>query len=76
MIFCREPPQTRPGPSRTVVIPSGVPCFGALVQPTTDQITAFISKWSASKASERAHAQSFMRELCARLDVPEPAPRA
>jgi hypothetical protein len=44
------------------------------VQPTTDQITAFISKWSASKASERAHAQSFMRELCALLDVPEPEP--
>jgi hypothetical protein len=44
------------------------------VQPTTDQISQFISKWKGAPPSERAHAQSFMRELCALLEVPAPEP--
>ena len=44
------------------------------MQPTTDQISQFISKWKDAPPSERAHAQSFMRELCALLDVPAPEP--
>jgi hypothetical protein len=44
------------------------------VQPTTDQITTFIGKWKGAPPSERAHAQSFMRELCALLEVPAPEP--
>ena len=44
------------------------------MQPTTDQISQFISKWKGAPPSERAHAQSFMRELCALLEVPAPEP--
>ena len=44
------------------------------MQPTTDQISQFITKWKGAPPSERAHAQSFMRELCELLEVPAPEP--
>ena len=35
-------------------------------------IEAFIARWSAAGASERAHSQLFLSELCAMLEVPPP----
>ncbi|MCY7328684.1 MAG: hypothetical protein LH618_09065 [Saprospiraceae bacterium] len=35
-------------------------------------ISAFLTRWSASGAAERANAQSFMTELCALLGVEPP----
>lgn len=38
-------------------------------------IDAFIQKWAASGAAERANAQSFINELCAILGVEPPQPQ-
>ena len=35
-------------------------------------VEGFISKWAASEASERANKDSFLKDLCAVLGVPEP----
>jgi len=40
----------------------------------TDRIEAFIARWAASGASERANYQLFLTELCELLDVPRPDP--
>jgi hypothetical protein len=40
----------------------------------TDRIEAFITRWAASGASERANYQLFLAELCELLDVPRPDP--
>jgi len=37
-------------------------------------VQAFIERWEASGAAERANCQSFLSELCALLDVPPPEP--
>jgi hypothetical protein len=39
-----------------------------------ERTAAFIARWSAASGSELANAQSFVRELCALLDVPVPDP--
>lgn len=44
-----------------------------LSQPT--DVSAFISRWSASGAAERANAQSFVAELCTLLGVEPPRPK-
>lgn len=38
-------------------------------------IDAFLTKWSASGAAERANAQLFVAELCALLGVDAPQPK-
>jgi len=35
-------------------------------------VEGFIAKWAASESSERANKDSFLKELCAVLGVPEP----
>lgn len=40
------------------------------------QIDAFIQRWAASGAAERANYQLFLSELCDVLDVPRPEPQA
>jgi hypothetical protein len=37
-------------------------------------IAAFIAKWSASAAAERANKDTFLQELCDVLGVPRPDP--
>lgn len=37
-------------------------------------LQAFLTKWELSGASERANAQSFLKELCDVLEVPQPDP--
>jgi hypothetical protein len=37
-------------------------------------VQAFIERWEASGAAERANCQIFLSELCALLDVPPPEP--
>ncbi len=37
-------------------------------------VEAFIGRWADSGASERANYQSFLRELCTLLDVPQHDP--
>ena len=34
----------------------------------------FIHRWQNSGGAELAHAQSFLKELCTLLDVPQPEP--
>ncbi len=41
---------------------------------THARVEAFIKRWHASGAAERANAQSFLAELCDLLDVPIPDP--
>lgn len=41
----------------------------------SDAVDAFIEKWKASSAAERANSQSFANELCVLLGVPEPEPQ-
>jgi hypothetical protein len=41
---------------------------------TTAQVDAFIARWSASGAAERANYQLFLSELCDLLAVPRPDP--
>ncbi len=43
--------------------------------PTSSDITAFLQRWSASGAAERANAQSFITELCGVLGVEPPQPK-
>jgi hypothetical protein len=40
----------------------------------TDEIDAFIARWSQSEGNERANFQSFVSELCRLLKVIEPHP--
>ena len=42
---------------------------------TDASLHAFIARWHASGAAERANYQLFLAELCAVLDVPRPTPR-
>lgn len=37
-------------------------------------LDAFIARWQASGASERANKDAFMLELCDALEVPRPSP--
>ena len=37
-----------------------------------DNFDRFVAKWAASGAAERANKDSFLKELCRVLDVPEP----
>jgi hypothetical protein len=39
------------------------------------QLQAFITKWQASGAAERANAHLFISELCGLLDVKPPEPK-
>jgi len=41
---------------------------------TRGPVEAFIERWQRSSAAERANFQSFIKELCAILDVPAPDP--
>jgi len=43
--------------------------------PKPDTIDAFIAKWAASGAAERANAQSFILDLCRQLEVAPPQPK-
>jgi hypothetical protein len=43
--------------------------------PTPANIQAFITKWQASGAGEKANAQSFLNELCEILEVERPHPK-
>jgi SAM-dependent methyltransferase len=46
-----------------------------LTRPRADQsVDAFITKWAASGAAERANKDAFLIELCDLLDVPRPDP--
>ncbi|KAF0220232.1 MAG: hypothetical protein FD176_3369 [Rhodospirillaceae bacterium] len=47
--------------------------LGAMTE-TADQIDAFVARWSASSAAERANCQPFLHELCELLDAPRPDP--
>jgi hypothetical protein len=38
------------------------------------RVEAFIAHWSQSSGAERANFQSFAKDLCKLLDVPEPEP--
>ena len=40
----------------------------------TRRAAAFIDRWAASGAAERANYQLFLSELCDLLDVPRPNP--
>jgi hypothetical protein len=42
--------------------------------PAPDPVAAFIARWSAAGAAERANYALFLTELCALLDVPPPDP--
>ncbi len=41
----------------------------------SDSLSAFITKWAASGAAERANAQAFLIELCQLLEVESPQPK-
>ena len=43
---------------------------------TDASLLAFIARWHASGAAERANYQLFLAELCTVLDVPAPDPTA
>jgi hypothetical protein len=43
---------------------------------TSEQISAFITRWQNSGAAERANYQMFLSELCDIIDVPRPDPTA
>src|SRR5688572_30647156 len=45
-----------------------------MLQPTSDQIQNFITRWKASGASERANYQLFLSELCELLGVEKARP--
>lgn len=48
--------------------------FPRMSDPGAQRVEAFVERWQASGASERANYQMFLSELCDVLDVPRPDP--
>jgi hypothetical protein len=47
-----------------------------MTDPVPQEVEAFVARWRASGASERANYQMFLSELCDVLGVPRPDPTA
>ena len=45
-----------------------------MTEPVASAVSAFIARWQASGAAERANYQLFLSELCDLLGVPRPDP--